>query len=67
MQNEAPISLITIIRDIEDPREERTRLHTLENLRAVLHLVFDVESGIVWGRGLPHFPDDFQPSLAETM
>jgi hypothetical protein len=35
MQNEAPISLITIIRDIEDPREERTRLHTLEDILVI--------------------------------
>ena len=35
MQNEAPISLITIIRDIEDPRVERTRLHKLEDILVI--------------------------------
>lgn len=29
-------------------------------------LVFHVDFGVVWGVGLPHFPDDFQPSLAQA-
>jgi len=29
-------------------------------------LVFHVEFGVVGGVGLPHFPDDFQPALAEA-
>ena len=38
----------------------------LEDARAVGGLVFEVEFGIVGGVGLPHFPDDFEPSPAES-
>ena len=34
--------------------------------RAVLELIAHVELGIVAGLGLPHFPKNFQPALAET-
>ena len=39
----------------------------LEDARAVGGLVFELEFGIVGGGvGLPHFPDDFEPSPAES-
>ena len=38
----------------------------MEDARAVGGLVFEVEFGIVGGVGLPHFPDDFEPSPAES-
>jgi len=38
----------------------------LEDPRAVGGLVFQVEVGIVRSRGLPHFPDDLQPALAQA-
>ena len=33
---------------------------------AVFELVAGMEIGVVWRAGLPHFPKDFQPALAEA-
>jgi hypothetical protein len=33
---------------------------------AMLNLVLLMQAGIVAGAGLPHFPKDFEPALAQT-
>ena len=38
----------------------------LENPGAVGELVAQVQFAVVGGAGLPHFPNDFEPALAET-
>lgn len=35
MQNEAPVSLLNLLEEIEDPRLERTRLHKLEDILTI--------------------------------
>jgi hypothetical protein len=38
----------------------------VETVSAVFELVFLVQLRIVLGSGLPHFPKDFQPAMAQA-